>query len=117
MIPLFKVRMADKAPKMVAKTLRSGMIGEGPRCEEFKQKLQERFGCKNLVLVNSCTSALTLALRIVGVEGGAEVISTPFTMVATNVAIKVAGGEVVFADIEENSVLISYKSIKEKITP
>ncbi len=116
MIPMFKVRMSEKVPEMVTKTLQSGMVGEGERVVEFKQALEKRFGCKNLIPLNSGTSALILALRLIGVEGK-EVITTPFTMIATNVAIKAAGGIPVFADINENNVNISPKSIKEKITP
>lgn len=115
MIPMFKVRMSDKVPEMVTKTLQSGMVGEGERVVEFKEALEKRFNCTNLIPLNSGTSALTLALRLIGIEGK-EVITTPFTMIATNVAIKAAGGIPVFADIEENSVSISPKSIKEKIT-
>jgi dTDP-4-amino-4,6-dideoxygalactose transaminase len=115
MIPLFKVKTSDKALKMIGQTLWSGMIGEGPRVKEFKEKLEERFKCKNLIPLNSGTSALTLALRLAGVEGG-EVITTPFTMIATNVAIMAAGAMPVFADINEDNVNISVESIKSKIT-
>ena len=115
MIPMFKVATADNAWEYVKKTLDSGMIGEGPKVVEFKQALEDRFACKNLLPLNSGTSALTLALRLANVEGG-EVITTPFTMIATNVAIKAAGAKVVFADIEPNSVNISVESIKKKIT-
>lgn len=116
MIPMFRVRMAKQAASKVAQVLNSGMVGEGPKVAEFTEKLKRRFGCYNLIPLNSCTSAITLALRLAGAEGG-EVISTPFTMVATNVAIRAAGAKVVFADIEENGVNISIDSIKEKITP
>lgn len=71
---------------------------------------------ENLLLLNSGTSALTLALRLAGVEGG-EVITTPFTMIATNTAIKDAGATPVFADIEANNVNIDVGDIFRKLTP
>lgn len=115
MINLFKVAMSPKASENVKLTLHSGMIGEGPRVQEFKEALEKRFDCENLLLLNSCTSAITLALRLSAVEGG-EVITTPFTMVATNVAIKAAGGSPVFADLAPNSVNVSYETVKNCIT-
>lgn len=115
MISMFKVSMSPKAHKFVKKTLDSGMIGEGPRVQEFKEALEKRFKCKNLIPLNSGTSALILALRLTGVEGG-EVITTPFTMIATNAAIRAAGATPVFADIKKGSVNIDPQDVKRKIT-
>lgn len=112
---MFKVRISDQALGSLAGVFRSGMIGEGSKVEEFTQKMEKYLGCKNFIPLNSGTAALTLALRLVGVEGG-EVITTPFTMIATNTAIKAAGAEPVFADIEENGVNISYASVANRIT-
>ena len=115
MIQMFKPAISNKAAQYVSKTMESGMIGEGPRVEEFKEQLQKRFYSNNIILTNSGTSALTLALRLTGVAGY-EVITTPFTMIATNVAIMAAGATPVFADINENNVNISVEDIKKKIT-
>lgn len=115
-IPMFKVRMSEKASEMVAEVLNSGMIGEGPKVEEFKQKLEERFDHKQLLLLNSCTSALTLALRLAEVNSESEVISTPFTMIATNVAIASLGARIIWADINEENVNVSVEDIAKKIT-
>lgn len=112
---MFKVYMSPKATKLVTQTLNSGMIGEGPRVVEFKKALEKRFNCTNLIPLNSGTSALTLALRLAGVEGG-EVITTPFTMIATNVAIKAAGATPVFADIGKDNLNIDPEDVKNKIT-
>lgn len=115
MIPMFKVYMSPLAIKNVARVFESGMIGEGPRVQELTDALKDRFGCNNLLLLNSGTSAITLALRLAGVKHGDEVITTPFTMIATNVAIMAVGGKPVFADIERNSVSLSVNSIFSKI--
>ena len=115
MIPMFKVRMSKEALKNVGRVFESGMIGEGPEVAKFTHKLEEYFECKNVIPLNSGTSSLTLALRLAGVGGG-EVITTPFTMIATNVTIKATGAEPIFADIEEDNVNISIESIRSKIT-
>ncbi len=108
--------MNDEAPEKVKEVLMSGMIGEGPKVAEFKKALEERFQCDKLTLLNSGTSAITLALRLAGVEGG-EVITTPFTMIATNVAIKAERAKPVFADLAPNSVNVSYETVSKCITP
>lgn len=100
-IPQFKVFMADEAPLYVEEVLRSGYIGQGPKVEEFEKKLQDKLGFKTAVTVNSCTSALTLALRLIGVGPGSEVISTPMTCLATNAAIAHTGASIVWADVDE----------------
>lgn len=116
-IPMFKVRMSKEAAGMVAEVLDSGMVGEGPRVEEFKRRLEERFGHGQLLLLNSCTSALTLALRLAGVDSDSEVISTPFTMIAANAAIASLGAKIVWADINWENVNIAVEDIARKVTP
>lgn len=115
MISMFKVFISPDAIKNVARVFESGMIGEGPMVQELTNALKDRFGCKNLLLLNSGTSAITLALRLAGIKNGDEVITTPFTMIATNVAIMASGAKPVFADIDENDVNISAESIFQKI--
>ena len=56
MIPLFKVSMAEDAPRMVGDVLASGWIGQGPRVEEFEDRLRERLGAPHLATVNCATS-------------------------------------------------------------
>jgi perosamine synthetase len=116
MIPMFKVYMSSEAILEASLTLHSGMIGEGNKVVEFKKKLEEFFNCNNVILLNSCTSALTLALRLCDIKPGDEVISTPFTMIATNVTIMTTGAKIVWADIEPDTFNISYEDIKKKIT-
>lgn len=104
MIPLFKVNMSPEAPARVAEVLASGMVGEGPRVEEFQKSLQVLLGSESVTCLNSCTSALVLALRLARVGDGRTVISTPFTFVATNTAIKEAGGEIKWAKIQQETL-------------
>lgn len=116
MIPLFKVLMSPKAGPAVMDVLTSGMIGEGPKVEELQKRLAKLFDNPYVVPVNSCTSALIMALKLAGVGPGDEVISTPFTMIATNAAITAVGATVRWADIDPTTLLITQDTVEEAIT-
>lgn len=97
--------MSPSVPEKVSEVLTSGWVGEGPKVVEFEKKLAEFFGvdADKVVVVNSCTSALKLALRLSGVYYGDEVISTPATNLATNSVILDAGAKVVWGDIHSTT--------------
>ena len=109
MIPLFKVAMSDRADFMVKTVLNSGFIGQGSVNEAFETKLKERYKNNNLVTVNSGTSALQLALRLVKDKHPDKkyIITTPLTCTATNWAILAAGFEIIWADIDEYDLNIN----------
>jgi dTDP-4-amino-4,6-dideoxygalactose transaminase len=93
MIPMFKVYTDnDKCMKNMFEVLDSGMLGEGPKVKEFTSRLCELFQNPYVVCLNSCTSALTLAVRLALNDklDRQNVLSTPFTMIATNCAISAA---------------------------
>ncbi len=115
-IPLFKVRLAAEVLAPLGETLMSGYIGQGPRVDAFEQALVPWFGNKNVLALNSGTSALHLALRLAGVEHGDEVISTPMTCTATNVPITAMGARIVWADIDPSTGNIDPLDIERKIT-
>jgi len=112
MIPLFKVNTSPEAPAAVARVLESGMTGEGPEVKLFTSSLQKRFGTDNVVATNSCTSAMVMALKLAGVGHGDLVISTPYTMVATNMAIISVGAHIVWADVTYDDLLLDRHSIE-----
>lgn len=115
MTPLFKVYMHPSAKETVAETLFSGYITQGPKVEEFEQELEKHLGFP-VATVNSCTSAITLALRLAGVRQGDEVITTPMTCQATNVPILAFGAIPIWADINPFTGLIDPDSVISKIT-
>ena len=98
------------------KTLDSNWINTGKKEKEFRSKVSAHFRAKNVVACNNGTSALKAALTTLGVGPGDEVVSTPFTFIATNTSILEVGAIPVFADIEYDTLNISPKSIREKIT-
>jgi dTDP-4-amino-4,6-dideoxygalactose transaminase len=96
--------------------LESGYIGQGEKVEEFEEKLAQRVGTRNVLTVNSGTSALDLALACLEVGPGDEVISTPMTCSATNHSINNTGATIVWADIDPITGLISPESVTRAIT-
>jgi dTDP-4-amino-4,6-dideoxygalactose transaminase len=115
-IPLFKVHMPESVIAPLKTVLLSGYIGQGPRVEEFENKLAERLGNSNVLTLNSGTSAIMLALRLAKVGFGDEVISTPMTCMATNVPILAMGARIVWADINPATGNIDPLDVERKIT-
>jgi dTDP-4-amino-4,6-dideoxygalactose transaminase len=118
MIPLFKVRMSPDAGEAVRQVLDSGFIGQGPKVEKFEDLLWEELGgATRPITVNSCTSAIDLALQLCEVGLGDEVISTPQTCFASQVGAIHRGATLRWADIDPESGLISPQSVEALITP
>jgi len=116
--PMFKVHMdVEGALAQLRTVLESGFVNEGVQVTAFQKAVAEFLGVEGLVLTNSCTSALTLALRLCGVGPGSEVISTPMTCVATNTPIDNLGGTVVWADIDPETASIDASEVERKLTP
>jgi dTDP-4-amino-4,6-dideoxygalactose transaminase len=101
----------------VVDCLRSGWIGTGPKVNRFERMLEEYIGAPHVRCVSSCTAALLLALRIVGVGPGDEVIVPAMTFVATANAVEQVGAETVLVDCEPVSGLIDLEAAEAAITP
>ena len=101
----------------VTRVVRSGWIGQGPLVDEFERRLSEYVGNRHVVSVSSCTAALSLSLVACGVGPGDEVITTPFTFVATINAIEHVGATPVLVDIDPVSLNITPDAVAERITP
>ena len=87
MIPMHKVFMPDNIDEVMEplrRVIESGWIGEGAKVLEFEKHISDYIGNAYVTALNSCTSALQLALRLCGVGIGDEVITTPMTCMATN---------------------------------
>ena len=117
-IPLFKVRMSDTAKESVSKVLDSGFIGQGSVVEQFEDDLKVALKTKTRpVTVNSCTSAIDLALELCNVGPGDEVISSPQTCFASQVGAIHRGAIIRWADIDPLTGLILTGSVENLITP
>lgn len=115
--PLFKVH-TDKtlALKNLEEVLDSGFLNEGEWVIELENQFKKYFNFNNLLAVNSCTSALTLALKISGVQEGDDVLTTSMTCVATNMPICNLGANPVWVDIDRNTGNIDFKNLEKSIT-
>jgi len=115
--PLFKVHVpTEQALSQLRTVFESGFINEGTQVTQLTSALKEVLAAENLILTNSCTSALTMALKLAGVGPGDEVITTPMTCVATNTPIANLGAKIVWADIDPETGMIDPQEIAAKIT-
>jgi perosamine synthetase len=117
MIPLVKTHMPPREiliPEL-EKVLYSGYVAQGEQVELFERAFEKYIGCVNAMTVNSGTAALHIALILSGVKSGNEVISTALTAEPTNVAIKMTGAKIRYADINNDTGNISPESIENTI--
>ena len=116
MIPVFKPSLSKKEIRAVIETLKSGWWGSGPKAEEFEKKFADFIGVKNAVALNSCTAALHLTGKLLGLKKGDEVITTPLTFISTAYIADYCDAKIVFADVDENTLNIDPEDIKKKIS-
>jgi len=116
-VPLFRVHMPPAGELMPAleQTLYSGYIGQGPQAAEFERQMAGFLGHANVLAVNSCTSAIQLALRLADVKMG-EVITTPVTCAATALPVLAEGARPAWADIDPATGNIDPADAERKIT-
>lgn len=101
MIPITVVRCEDEELALVEEVLRSGMLAQGRMVERFEEACRAMTGAAHAVAVNNGTTALVVAIESLRLEPGAEVVTTPFTFIATLNAILEAGATARFADIDD----------------
>ena len=110
MIPITVVDVKDSEP-LVLEVLRSGSIAQGPMVARLEREFAEAIGVKHCIAVNNGTTALVAALEVCDLKAGDEVITSPFTFVATLNAALEAGATVRFADINEDDFCIDASTI------
>lgn len=116
MIPIAKPLLGKEEIDAVTEVLSSGMIAQGPKVEELELAFSEYTGCEYAAAVNSGTAALHIALLANGIGKEDEVITSPFSFIATANSILYTGAKPVFADIESDTYNIDPEKIQEKIT-
>jgi dTDP-4-amino-4,6-dideoxygalactose transaminase len=109
--------IGDEEIAEVVDTLRSGWIGPGPKVRLLEDRFKDFVGVDHAIAVNSCTAGLGLALEVLGVGPGDEVITTPMTFAATANVIAHRGAVPVFADIDRDTLLIDLEQVARRITP
>jgi perosamine synthetase len=116
-IPAASPIIGDDERAAVDRVLRSGMIAQGPEVAAFEAEFAALVGGRACVAVSSGTSALHLGLLAAGIGPGDEVIVPSFTFAATGNAVRLAGAEPVFVDIDPDTYCLSAEAVEAAITP
>jgi perosamine synthetase len=116
MIPLSKPYIDEKDIAGVVEVLKSGWLSLGPKLKEFEEKFAKFVGVKHAIAVSSGTAGLHLCMKALGVGFGDEVITTPFSFVASSNCVVYEDANPVFVDIDEKTFNIDVSKIEEKIT-
>lgn len=114
-VPLCVPDMDGEELNAVAEVLKSGWLAHGPMNHEFERLFAELIGVPHAVSLNSCASALFLAIHANGITG--EVILPSFTFVASSNAVVTGGAKCVFADINPDDCCINPAHVESLITP
>ncbi len=115
-IPLAKPDITNLERKRVLNVLKTPFLSLGPELKRFEKEIAKYIGVKYAVAVNSGTSALQLIIRALEIKRGDEVITTPFSFIASSNCILDVGAKPVYVDIEEETLNINPQLIEKYIT-
>lgn len=116
MILLSKIILGKEEKEAVLKVMDSGQLARGAVIKEFEDRFAEFIGVKHAIATSNGTTALHTALVANGIGPGDEVITSPFSFIASANAIKMAGARPIFVDIEEKTANINPRLIPDAIT-
>jgi dTDP-4-amino-4,6-dideoxygalactose transaminase len=116
-IPISKPFIGEAEKQAVIEVLESGMLAQGPRVAKLEEHFANLCGVKHAIATTSGTTALHAALLAHGIGPGDEVITTPFTFIASANSILFCGAKPVFVDIEAETFNINPALIEQAITP
>lgn len=115
-IPFHKPYITEEEITMVLGALKTGWLTMGPTTVEFEEKFSEYIGARNAISMNSCTACLHLALRVINLQEGDEVIIPAVTFAATAEVITYFKARPIFVDIDKETFNIDVSKIEKKIT-
>jgi dTDP-4-amino-4,6-dideoxygalactose transaminase len=117
MIPLARPVIGDAEKAAVLEVLESGQLAQGPRTARLEERFARIVGTRHAVATSSGTTALHLALLAHGIGPGDEVITSPFTFIASANSIVYSGARPVFADVREDTFNLDPGAVERAITP
>jgi len=109
--------LGEEEAQAAAEAVRSGWVAQGPRVARFEQEFASRVGADHGVAVSSCTAALHLALVLLDVRPGDEVIVPSFSFIATANAVRYVGATPVFADVDLATGNVTVQTVDAVRTP
>jgi dTDP-4-amino-4,6-dideoxygalactose transaminase len=109
--------LGEEEVEAVAEVLRSGWVAQGPRVAAFEQAFAGVMEAQHAVATSSCTTALQLALRVVGVGPGDEVVVPSFSFIATTNVVVHAGATPVFADVDAVTGNLTTETVAGALSP
>ncbi len=115
-IPFSPPDISEAEITLVAEALRSGWITTGPKTKELERKIAEYCNTKKAVCLNSATACMEMALRVIGVGPGDEVIVPAYTYTATASSVCHVGATPIMVDCAANSFEMDYDKLREVIT-
>ena len=117
MIPIARPLLGPEEQALVAETLASGSLAQGPRVRELEERFADFVGVPHAVATSSGTTALHLALLAAGVGPGSEVITVPFTFIASASSVVHTGARPVFVDVDARSFTMDPAQVEATVTP
>lgn len=115
-VPVTRPLTGAKEQEAVASVIESGWLTQGPKVTEFEQALANYLGAQHVVATSNCTTALHLALMLLDIKPGDEVIVPSYTWIATANVVRITGAAPVFADIDLDTFNVSASTIEAVIT-
>lgn len=115
-IPFSPPDIGEEEIEEVIKVLKSGWITTGPRTKDFEGRIAEYCGVKRAVCLNSATACLEMALRLIGIGPGDEVITSAYTYTASASVIDHVGAKTVLLDVAEDTYEMDYQKLEDAIT-
>jgi|ERR1043165_1733430 perosamine synthetase len=116
-IPLSRPDITDLEVELVSETLRSGRLSIGPMQERLEKLVATRAGCRYAVAVSSGTCGLHLVMKSLGIGPGDEVLTTPFSFIASSNCVLFVGATPVFVDICPKTLNMDPERLERAITP
>ncbi len=116
LLPYGQQSISEADISAVTRVLRAERITQGPKVQEFEEKVAAYCGARYAVAVSSGTAALHLACLAAGIHEGDEVITSPLSFAASANCVVYCGGRPVFADIEESTGLLDVKEVERRLT-
>ncbi|MET0234057.1 MAG: DegT/DnrJ/EryC1/StrS family aminotransferase [Kibdelosporangium sp.] len=116
MIPVIRPWLGEEEAQAAAEAVRSGWVAQGPRVAEFEQAFADSAAAEHGIAVSSCTTGLHLALHLLGVGPGDEVVVPSFSFIATANAAKYVGATPVFADVDPLTGNLTPETVEAVLT-